>query len=138
MQNPFPITEDGLNARYKSLYETFCGICHGNDGGGNGWIYENGAYPAAPRNFLGSRSLGGHVGQAMYYHAIMHGKNVMGAYKDKINYEERYQVIGYIRALQAEGARRRLLSGGQYASAPTKPWPGANAPSVRSVCLESC
>ena len=98
-QNPFPITEDGLT-RGKELYETFCGICHGNDGGGNGWIYENGAYPAAPRNFLEQAWVDTSAG--VYYHAIMHGKNVMGAYKDKINYEERYQVISYIRALQAK------------------------------------
>jgi len=31
----------------------------------------------------------------------MHGKNVMGGYADKISYEERWQVIHYIRALQA-------------------------------------
>ena len=98
-QNPFPITEDGLT-RGQELYETFCGICHGNDGGGNGWIYENGAYPAAPRNFLEQAWVDTSAG--VYYHAIMHGKNVMGAYKDKINYEERYQVISYIRALQAK------------------------------------
>ncbi len=100
--NPFPISEDGLK-RGQELYETFCGICHGNDGGGNGWIYENGAYPAAPRNFLEQAWVDTTAG--IYYHAIMYGKNVMGAYKDKISYEERYQVIHYIRALQAKWAK---------------------------------
>ncbi len=37
-----------------------------------------------------------------YYFAIMHGKNVMGGYADKISYEERWQVIHYIRSLQAK------------------------------------
>ena len=32
----------------------------------------------------------------------MYGKNVMGSYKDKISYEERWQVIHYIRSLQAK------------------------------------
>jgi hypothetical protein len=32
----------------------------------------------------------------------MHGKNVMGSYADKLSYEERWQVIHYIRALQAQ------------------------------------
>ena len=32
----------------------------------------------------------------------MYGRNVMGAYKDKISYEERWQVIHYIRSLQAK------------------------------------
>ncbi len=102
--NPFPITADGLK-RGQELYETFCGICHGNDGGGNGWIYENGAYPAAPRNFLDQAWVDTSAG--VYYHAVMYGKNVMGAYKDKVSYEERYQVIHYIRALQAKWAKKQ-------------------------------
>jgi len=41
-----------------------------------------------------------------YYHAIMYGKNKMGAYKDKIGYEERWQVIHYIRSLQAKELKK--------------------------------
>ena len=37
-----------------------------------------------------------------YYHAIMHGRNLMGSYKDKVSYEERWNVIHYIRSLQAK------------------------------------
>ena len=124
--NPFPITEDGLK-RGQELYETFCGICHGNDGGGNGWIYENGAYPAAPRNFLVQEWVDTSAGT--YYHSIMHGKNVMGAYKDKIDYEERFQVIHYIRALQAKADGIE----GEYSPevntlVPAEAVPAANAP----------
>jgi hypothetical protein len=32
----------------------------------------------------------------------MYGKNVMGAYKDKLSYKERWDVIHFIRSLQAE------------------------------------
>jgi hypothetical protein len=32
----------------------------------------------------------------------MYGKNLMGAYKDKLSYEERWQVIHYVRSLQAK------------------------------------
>jgi hypothetical protein len=32
----------------------------------------------------------------------MYGKNLMGSYKDKISYEERWNVIHYIRSLQAK------------------------------------
>ena len=32
----------------------------------------------------------------------MHGKNLMGAYKDKMSTEERWEVIHYIRSLQAK------------------------------------
>ncbi len=108
IENPFPITEEGL-ARGKELYNTFCGICHGENGDGLGYLVREadpakgigaGKYPAAPANFL----IDPHntASNGRYYHAIMYGKNVMGAYKDKISYEERWQVIHYIRSLQAK------------------------------------
>ena len=102
-ENPFPITEDGL-ARGRNLYNTFCAICHGMSGNGLGYIYDeeqnpNAKYPLAPANFLNAEFLAASNGR--YYNAIMHGYNAMGAYKDKIDYEERWQVIHYIRRLQA-------------------------------------
>ena len=33
---------------------------------------------------------------------MMYGKNVMGGYSDKLSFEERWQVMHYIRALQAK------------------------------------
>lgn len=101
--NPFPITADGL-ARGEVLYNTFCGICHGVKGDGVGYLVSeenpNAVYPAAPANFLLDEFLAASNGR--YYHSIMFGKNVMGAYADKISYEERWQVIHWIRALQAK------------------------------------
>lgn len=104
--NPFPITDEGMD-RAKFLYETFCGICHGNKGNGLGYIYNedenpNAKYPLAPANFLTDEFKAASNGR--FYHAIYYGYNAMGAYKDKINYEERWQVIHYIRSLQAADA----------------------------------
>lgn len=102
--NPFPITEQGL-ARGANLYNIFCAICHGNQGNGLGYIYDedqnpNAKYPLAPANFLTDEFIAASNGR--YYNAIYYGYNAMGAYKDKINYEERWQVIHYIRTLQAK------------------------------------
>ncbi len=101
--NPFPITEAGL-AKGKELYDVHCGICHGAKGDGLGYLVSddnpNVKYPAAPANFLQDTFYNSNNGR--YYHSIMYGKNVMGAYKDKLNYEERWQVIHYIRKLQAD------------------------------------
>lgn len=103
INNPFPITDAGL-AQGKELYEIFCGICHGNKGDGNGYLVDeknpNQVYPAAPANFLLDEHVNASNGR--YYHAIMYGKNVMGGYADKISYEERWNVIHYIRSLQAK------------------------------------
>ena len=40
--------------------------------------------------------------EGRYYHAIMRGRNKMGAYADKLSFEERWDVIHYIRSLQAK------------------------------------
>ena len=104
--NPFPITDEGM-VRGAKLYNTFCGICHGAQGNGLGYIYDedqnpNAAYPLAPANFLTDEFKAANNGR--FYHAIIYGYNAMGAYKDKISYEERWQVIHYIRSLQAKDA----------------------------------
>jgi mono/diheme cytochrome c family protein len=102
-RNPFPITSEGID-RAKWLYETYCGICHGNDGGGAGYLVsddnKNAKYPAQPANFL--QDVFYKASNGRYYHAIMYGKNVMGGYADKLTFEERWQVIHYIHALQAK------------------------------------
>ena len=103
IKNPLPISEAGL-AEGKLLYETFCGVCHGAKGDGNGWLVDeanpNAVYPAAPANLISDEFINSSNGR--FYHGIMYGKNVMGGYADKISYEERWNVIHYIRSLQAK------------------------------------
>ncbi|MEM1326084.1 MAG: cytochrome c [Bacteroidota bacterium] len=100
MENPFPITERGL-ARGKELYNLFCAVCHGSQAQNGDGIYASGAYPLAPANMVLDSSVA-FSSPGRYYHAIMYGKNAMGAYKGKMSYEERWQVIHYIRQLQAK------------------------------------
>lgn len=98
---PFPITKAGLE-KGKALYDIFCGICHGETGNGLGYLVrdDGGKYPAAPANFLQDTFYQSNNGRL--YHAIMYGKNVMGGYADKLNFEERWHVVHYIRSLQAK------------------------------------
>lgn len=97
--NPFPITKKGLEMA-KPLYDVNCGICHGEKGNGAGYLVrDGGAYPAQPANLVNDDMIASSEGRL--YFAIMHGKNVMGGYGDKLNFEERWQVIHYIRSLQA-------------------------------------
>ena len=100
VDNPFPIS-DAEMSKAKDLYNIMCGICHGIKGDGQGYLVrEGGAYGAQPANFLLPEQVSMSNGQ--YYHAIMFGKNMMGGYADKLSYEERWNVIHYIRSLQAK------------------------------------
>jgi len=106
--NPYPITTAGLE-HGKELYTVYCGICHGDKGDGLGYLVREadpangivaGVYPAAPANFMKETFID--TTNGFFYHAIMYGKNMMGSYRDKLSYEERWQVIHYIRSLQAK------------------------------------
>ena len=98
--NPYPITTKGLE-KGKLLYNIQCGICHGEKGDGAGYLLreDGGKYPAQPANFMLDDLINSSNGR--YYHSIMYGKNLMGGYSDKLSYEERWNVIHYIRSLQA-------------------------------------
>lgn len=108
VKNPLPITDHGLSVG-KDLYKINCGICHGDKGDGAGYLVRDanpakgitaGKYPVAPANLLNEEFVAASNGR--YYHAIMHGKNLMGGYADKLSYNERWNVIHYIRSLQAK------------------------------------
>lgn len=101
VENPYPITDPGL-AKGKALYDIYCGICHGAKGDGMGYLVreDGGKYPVQPANFLLEEFVNSSNGR--YYHTIMFGRNKMGAHKDKLSFEERWQVIHYIRSLQAK------------------------------------
>lgn len=98
--NPYPITESGLS-RGKNLYNIYCAICHGEKGDGAGYLLRDngGKYPVQPANFISDDFIAASNGR--YYHGIMYGRNLMSGYSDKLSYEERWQVIHYIRSLQA-------------------------------------
>lgn len=100
INNPYPITAGGLE-KGKQLYNIQCSICHGEKGDGAGYLVrdDGGKYPVQPAIFTSDEFIAASNGR--YYHAIMQGRNLMGAYADKLSYDERWYVIQYIRSLQA-------------------------------------
>lgn len=102
-KNPFPATKKRL-AQGKELYGVYCGVCHGEQADGNGYLVreDGGKYPAQPANLVNEEF--SKASEGRFYHAIMRGWNMMGGYADKLSYEERWNVIHYIRSLQAAKA----------------------------------
>ncbi len=96
---PFEPTEEGL-AKGKRLFNIYCAICHGEKGDGEGYLVreDGGVFPAMPANFLSDDLKNSSDGR--YYYTIMKGRNMMEPFYDKLDYEERWQVIQYIRTLQ--------------------------------------
>lgn len=121
VQNPFPIAKGGLD-KGKNLYNIYCGICHGEKGDGNGALVATEKYPAQPKNLISDEMIA--AGNGRYYFGIMYGKNMMGAYAEKISYEERWQVIHYIRQLQAKSKSLQYDETGNTLSNVEKPAKG--------------
>ena len=130
IKNPYPITDKSL-ANGKLLYNIQCGICHGEKGDGSGYLVrdDGGKYPVQPANFLLDDFISSSNGR--FYHAIMYGKNMMGSYEDKLSYEERWDVIQYIRSLQA--ASKNLKYSAAENTLNTSDIPFALIPKVNEV-----
>jgi mono/diheme cytochrome c family protein len=95
--NPFASAPDRL-ARGKQAYETYCAVCHGAQGRGDGPLIPK--YPNPP-NFAGAASLQLRDGEL--FHIITYGRNKMAGYAAQLPWEERWHVIQYIRSLQKGG-----------------------------------
>ncbi len=94
----------------KRLYLIQCGICHGEKLDGQGPLYTSEKYIAAPANLIGPNYI--NFSQGKIYHAIMFGKNMMGSYASQLDPKQRWQVIAYIKSVQAEksGAAFNMIS----------------------------
>ncbi len=89
-----------IDARFLELgrdrYAVYCLPCHGATGDGNGITksYGMGATPTYHDARLRN------MPEGELYNTIVHGKGNMLSYADKLNAEERWAVIAYVRALQ--------------------------------------
>jgi len=99
LANPYDLNAKDL-AQGKRLYLIHCGICHGEKLDGQGPLYTSEKYIAAPANLKGGKYLNFTAGQL--YHAIVYGKNMMGSYASQLDTRQRWQVIAYIKSIQAE------------------------------------
>jgi len=95
MVNPVPADSASL-ARGDKIYHTYCTVCHGPQGRGNGPVAGRFGYvPDLTQDMTKQRSDG-------YIYAVMrHGRGIMPRYGDRIrDPRDRWNVINYVRSLQ--------------------------------------
>jgi len=91
LTDPFHPDEPTL-ARGKALYETYCFVCHGAEGKGDGPIASK---IPPPTSYKSERVMGFLPGRI--FHVITLGSNKMPSYAAQLSPEDRWLIITYIR-----------------------------------------
>jgi mono/diheme cytochrome c family protein len=87
-----------LLARGENRYNIHCAVCHDLNGSGNGPTKALGLATVA--SLTDDRIRVQPEGQI--FATITHGKNTMGAYGPNIAVKDRWAIVAYVRALQAQ------------------------------------
>lgn len=99
LENPVPSTPESI-ARGQVLYQVNCASCHGATGKGDGPV---GQLTYIPPPDIGSARYQTALTDGGFYYFIMVGKNLMPAFAYKMNTHEIFDLVNYLRALQAKG-----------------------------------
>ncbi len=99
------------------LFNIYCGICHGTALDGQGPLFVSGKFAAMPANLKDAKYL--HMTPGQIYAAIKYGKNAMGSYAGQLDIKQRWQVIAYIKKVQAENGGDAFTLGAGSATADT-------------------
>lgn len=110
LTNPRTRTAESLN-RGQWVFETYCLVCHGPAGRGDGPISAaNGRTPPGPFPGIASYLAPGPMGRSDGYiygvvtYAQAMGRGLMPRYGDKVRGTDRWDVVNYVRYLQAQGS----------------------------------
>ena len=96
LQNAMPVTMEHLLAGQK-LYNVYCIVCHGKEGVGDGSIVGPERFPAPPSLHT---DLARTYRDGTLFHIITKGVGKMPGYADKMEPDDRWKVVHYVRALQ--------------------------------------
>jgi mono/diheme cytochrome c family protein len=98
LQNPVPRTARSA-AEGQLLFETYCAVCHGKQGAGDGPLVPKIPNPPA---YTSSRVRSMPVGQI--FHVITFGSGRMPSYASQLSQNDRWLIAAHVQTLQnAEG-----------------------------------
>ncbi len=94
LKSPVRLTKDVM-ARGQKMFNTYCMVCHGAYGEGDGSVVPDFPRPPSLQSEKVMKWPDGRI-----YHVISVGQNLMPSYASQVAQEDRWAVIYYIRALQ--------------------------------------
>jgi mono/diheme cytochrome c family protein len=98
LTNPFALNDARALARGAAVYATYCEICHGAAGKGDGTVSQRG-YPTPP-SLLAQKARDLPDGQI--FHILTYGQNNMPSYAAQVERDDRWKAILHVRRLQGK------------------------------------
>ena len=118
-QFPIPIMRDDIE-RGRERFNIYCTPCHGRVGDGNGMVVLRGFRQAA--SYYSDKLMKAPVGH--FFDVITNGFGAMPSYASRVEPDDRWRIIAYIRVLQAsESAKITDVPTAQRQSLPVEPAP---------------
>lgn len=96
LTNPFRPDDPVAVARGAAIYATFCQVCHGAGGLGDGPVTTRGFPP--PLSLLADHAR--QIKDGQVFHILTYGQKNMPVYAPQISREDRWKVILHVRQLQ--------------------------------------
>jgi mono/diheme cytochrome c family protein len=90
LRNPYHASPQTLDEG-KALYETYCLVCHGEQGKGDGPVAEKIPHPPS---YLSDRLMQFRPGRI--FHVISMGTKKMPSYAAQLSADERWKVVAYV------------------------------------------
>jgi mono/diheme cytochrome c family protein len=94
-QFPIPIAKEDIE-RGEGRFNVYCTPCHGRLGDGNGMVVLRGF--RQPPSYYSERLVNAPVGH--FFDVISNGYGAMPSYASRVQSDDRWRIVAYIRALQ--------------------------------------
>lgn len=101
LHSPIPLDDPDAGARGAEVFNTFCSVCHGAGGHGDGNVTRRGVPP--PPSLLLEHAT--EMADGQMYHVVTLGQGNMASYASQVVREDRWLAIRHIRKLQADARR---------------------------------